>query len=135
MPSRWIEAHLDSLSQNQARMSKKNKKDRSGVVYSTDPDFNYNFETDEPTEALPPQQQKLRVSLDRKQRKGKEVTLVTGFVGPDSNLQELGKYLKTKCGVGGSAKDGEIIIQGDQRERVLALLLEKGYSGTKKAGG
>jgi translation initiation factor 1 len=116
-------------------MSKKNKKDRSGVVYSTDPDFNYNFETDEPAEALPPQQQKLRVSLDRKQRKGKEVTLVTGFVGPDSSLQELGKYLKTKCGVGGSAKDGEIIVQGDQRERVLALLLEKGYRGTKKAGG
>ncbi len=116
-------------------MSKKDKKGRSGVVYSTDPNFEYQHDPGEEQEELPPNQQKLRVSLDRKQRKGKEVTLVTGFAGPDSSLQDLGKYLKTKCGVGGSAKDGEIIIQGDQRDRVVALLIEKGYKGTKKAGG
>ena len=116
-------------------MSKNDKKGRSGVVYSTDPNFEYQLDTGEEQEELPPNQQKLRVSLDRKQRKGKEVTLVIGFAGPDSSLQDLGKYLKTKCGVGGSAKDGEIIIQGDQRDRVVALLIEKGYKGTKKAGG
>ena len=116
-------------------MSKKDKKGRSGVVYSTNPDFEYTYQEGDDPEELPANQQKLRVLIDRKQRKGKEVTLVTGFVGPESPLQELGKYLKTKCGVGGSVKDGEIILQGDHRERVVALLMEKGYSNTKKAGG
>jgi translation initiation factor 1 len=110
------------------------KKDRKGVVYSTSDDFEYRYEDDEQAETLPPQQQKLRVMIDRKKRKGKEVTLVTGFVGTDDDLKELGKILKTKCGVGGSAKDGEIIIQGNQKEKALKLLLEMGYKA-KPSGG
>lgn len=110
------------------------KKDKGGLVYSTNPDFEYREEKEE-TASLPPQQQKLRVMIDRKQRGGKEVTLVTGFIGPEEELAELGKYLKTRCGVGGSAKDGEIIVQGNQRDKVVQLLIEKGFTQTKKAGG
>lgn len=116
-------------------MGKKKQKNRIGVVYSTNPDFDYDYEQEQEAEALPPQQQKLRVLLDRKRRKGKEVTLVTGFVGPEDELKELGKFLKSKCGVGGSAKDGEILIQGDQREQVVDLLKQQGYTNTKKSGG
>jgi translation initiation factor 1 len=110
------------------------KQNRTGVVYSTNPDFSY--QTNEPGEAatLPPQQQQLRVQLDKKQRGGKQVTLVTGFVGTETDLQTLGKLLKTKCGVGGSAKDGEIVVQGDLRDKVLEILLKEGYKA-KKAGG
>jgi len=108
-------------------------KDRLGMVYSTNPDFNFETEKEE-EQTLPPQQQKLIVMLDRKKRKGKSVTLVTGFVGSEDDLKELGKMLKTKCGVGGSVKDGEIIIQGDFRERVIELLKEVGYK-VKKSGG
>ncbi|WCL82531.1 translation initiation factor [Saprospira sp. CCB-QB6] len=102
--------------------------------YSTDPDFEWN---DEPLEEelLPPQQQRLRVQIDRKKRGGKEVTLVTGFVGPEEELKALGKKLKSSCGVGGSAKDGEIIVQGKQADKVLELLKNWGYSQTKRSGG
>ena len=112
----------------------KAKPQRQGVVYSTDPDFS--FQTDEPTgpATLPPPQQQLRVQLDKKQRGGKQVTLITGFVGADADLQALGKLLKTRCGGGGSAKDGDILVQGDFRDQVLALLLKAGYKA-KKAGG
>ena len=116
-------------------MAKDKNGRREGVVFSTDPDFQYRYEQPEEADTLPPQQQKLRVSLDRKQRAGKAVTLITGFVGSETDLAELGKLLKNKCGVGGSAKDGEILVQGDQREKVLQWLLEKGYSQTKRSGG
>lgn len=115
-------------------MAKKGK-DRLGVVYSTDPEFNYRYEQEAEPEELPAKQQKMRVQLDRKQRKGKEVTLITGFVGPEDALSELGKWLKTRCGVGGAVKEGEIILQGDHRKRVLELLQEKGYTQTKLSGG
>ena len=102
-------------------------KDRLGVVYSTNSDFNYRHEEEEEAETLPPQQQTLHVTLDKKQRGGKKVTLVSDFVGKEEDLKELGKKLKTACGAGGSAKDGEILIQGDFREKVRDLLIKDGY--------
>ena len=108
-------------------------KQRLGMVYSTNPDFEYTIQEPEQAETLPPSQQNLRVWLDRKQRGGKQVTLVKGFVGSDDDLAELGRMLKSRCGVGGSAKDGEIIIQGDHRDRVIELLVAAGYR-CKKAG-
>ncbi len=112
-------------------MNKKNKPDNRGFVYSTDPNFQYQNADNEPVETLVPAQQKLRIRLDKKKRAGKAVTLITDFAGTDANLQELGKQLKNHCGTGGSAKDAEIIIQGDQRDKVLQWLLKNGYSGTK----
>jgi translation initiation factor 1 len=109
-------------------------KDRLNVVYSTNPDFKYETAKEEKETTLPPQQQKLRVSLDRKNRGGKTVTLVTGFVGSEEDLKSLGKLLKSSCGVGGTTKDGEIIIQGDFKQRVLDLLIAKGYTQTKPKG-
>lgn len=114
-------------------MPKKFRKISGDVVYSTNPDFEYTFENDEKTETPAPEKQDLRVWLDRKMRKGKVATLIKGFVGNDDDLSALAKMLKTKCGTGGTAKDGEIIIQGDVREKVLDLLLSEGYKA-KKAG-
>lgn len=99
-----------------------------GVVYSTNPDYQYQYDNEPQAETLPPARQRLRVSLDRHHRGGKTVTLITGFVGTDDDLQALGKTLKNRCGVGGSAKDGEIIIQGDHLERVRQLLAADGYT-------
>jgi translation initiation factor 1 len=111
----------------------KHKSDNNGMVYSTNPDFVFDYGEEEPV-TLEPAKQNLRVMLDKKQRAGKKVTLITGFQGSDFELAALGKELKSACGVGGSVKDGEILLQGDFREKVLALLLQKGYSKTKISG-
>lgn len=110
-------------------MSKKNN--AVGVVYSTNPDFQYQYDDEPEAETLEPQQQKLRVRIEKNHRGGKTVTLVTGFVGTDADLQELGRKLKTACGVGGSAKDGEIIVQGEMKEKVVATLQKLGYRNSK----
>lgn len=113
-------------------MSKKNKPDSRGFVFSTDPDFK--FEEDKIyRETLSANQQKLRIRLETKHRGGKTATLITGFVGKEVDLEELGKKLKSFCGTGGSAKDDEIIVQGDQRDKVVQWLLKNGYSQSKKA--
>ena len=106
-------------------------KDRLNVVYSTNPDFNYECIEEEQAETLPKNQQKLRVGIEKKGRGGKTVTLIKGFIGPEEDLKDLGKLLKTKCGVGGSAKEGEIIIQGDFKQRIIELLKAEGYTQTK----
>ncbi len=112
-------------------MSKKNKPDTRGFVYSTDPDFKFE-ESQQSFETLPAPQQKLKIRLDARHRGGKVVTLVEGFIGEEANLEDLGKKLKSFCGTGGSAKDGEIIVQGDQREKVLQWLMKNGYKLAKK---
>lgn len=102
-------------------------KDRLNVVYSTNPDFKYETEGNEESETQEKGKQALRISLDKRNRKGKAVTLITGFIGTTEDLEALGKMLKVKCGVGGSAKDGEIIVQGDFRNKILELLQKEGY--------
>ncbi len=109
-------------------------KDRLGMVYSTNPDFKFETFGDAESETLPPQKQDLRVQLDKKQRAGKKATLITGFVGTEDDLKELAKILKTKCGVGGSAKDGEILIQGDFCNKVIDILKGLNYK-VKRSGG
>lgn len=113
-------------------MSKKNKSDQRGFVYSTDPNFRFQHEEENTAETLPPQQQKLKVRLDTKHRGGKAVTLVEGFVGTEEDLQDLGKKLKNFCGTGGSAKDNEVLVQGDQRDKVLQWLQKNGYKNAKR---
>ncbi len=110
------------------------KKKRIDIVYSTNPNYEYEEEETFEQETLEPSEQLLYVSIDRKQRKGKEVTLIEGFVGMKEDLNELSKFLKSSCGVGGTAKDGEIIIQGNFRDKVIELLNKKGYK-TKRKGG
>ena len=115
-------------------MGKKNKNKRENIVYSTSESFEYQHDEGQEAETLPPQQQDLRVMLDKKARKGKQVTLVTGFVGTEDDLKELGKKLKSKCGAGGAAKEGEVMVQGDFRDKVLEILRSDGYQA-KKSGG
>ena len=113
-------------------MAKNDWKKRDGVVFSTNPDFKYDStESEDVIQTLPPEKQKLIVCIDRSGRAGKQVTLVEGFIGDDDDLSELGKKLKTKCGVGGSVKDGEIIIQGDFRDKVVELLTKDGYKAKR----
>ena len=114
-------------------MSKKNSQ-QGNVVYSTNSNFSFEENHNE-TESIENQQQQLKVCIDRKQRKGKSVTIVSGFTGNENDLQNLAKTLKTKCGVGGNAKDGEILIQGELRDKVYDLLINLGYVKTKKIGG
>jgi translation initiation factor 1 len=113
-------------------MSKKNKSDQYGFVYSTNPDFKFENGEEQKTETLSPQQQKLRIRLDTRHRGGKTVTLIEGFIGREEDLEDLGKKLKNYCGTGGSAKDGEIIIQGDQRDKVLQWLQKNAYTHAKR---
>ena len=104
---------------------------RLGVVYSTNPDFQYQTEATQEADTLPPEKQRLIVGIDRRNRGGKQVTLVSGFVGKADDLKELGRALKTKLGVGGSAKEGEITIQGDFRDKVVSILQAMGYNAKR----
>ncbi len=113
-------------------MSKKNKPDARGFVFSTNPDFSFEEHNNEAAQTLSPKQQKLRIRLDTKHRAGKAVTLITGFIGKEEDLEALGKHLKNYCGSGGAVKDGEIIVQGDHRDKVLQWLLKNDYTQSKK---
>jgi translation initiation factor 1 len=112
----------------------KQKKEKINIVYSTNPNYNYEYDEEEEVETLSPNQQKLYVSIDKKQRAGKEVTLIEGFVGVEEDLKELGKLLKSKCGVGGTVKDGEILIQGNFRDKIMLILEKEGYQVKRKGG-
>ena len=106
-------------------------KDRLNIVYSTNPNFQYSTDEKEEIETLPKQQQKLRVSIEKNHRGGKTVTIVKNFIGSDDDIKGLGRLLKTKCGVGGSVKDGEILVQGEFKEKIIELLKKEGYTQTK----
>jgi translation initiation factor 1 len=113
-------------------MSKKNDwKKRDGVVFSTDSSFQYDYQGNEEAITLPPQQQALKVQLDKSGRAGKQVTIVSGFIGTSADLDTLTKLVKTKCGVGGSSKDGEVLIQGDVRDKVVLILQKEGYKAKR----
>ncbi len=112
----------------------KKKKERIDIIYSTNDDFEFDYDDDNEETTLPPSEQILKVSLDRKARKGKTVTLIDGFIGSENDLKDLGKLLKSKCGVGGSVKEGQIFIQGEARDKVMKLLKEKNYQ-VKRVGG
>lgn len=113
-------------------MAKKNDwKNREGVVYSTSSDFNYQYQQEETEQDVPARQQNLKVMLDKSMRAGKQVTLVTGFTGKTGDIEALGKILKTKCGVGGSVKDREILIQGDHRDKIVQILIQEGYKAKR----
>ncbi len=112
-------------------MSNNDWKSRLGMVYSTDPNYSYKEADLESQQSLPPEKQRLRVALDKRNRGGKQVTLVADFLGSDEELKELGKLLRQKCGVGGSAKDGEIIVQGDFRDKIVEILTAQGYKARK----
>ena len=117
---------------NNLNMSKNNDwKERLNIVDSTNPDFDYQTDDAEEQETLPAEKQSLRIELDKRHRNGKTATLITGFIGSDDDLKELAKLLKTKCGVGGSARDGEILIQGDLRQKVKEILTKEGYTHTR----
>ena len=113
-------------------MAKNNDwKKREGMVYSTSSDFEFTYKQNDESTTLPPQQQQLKVALDKSMRAGKQVTLVTGFVGTSADLEQLGKLLKSKCGVGGSVKNGEVIIQGDHRDKIVSTLQKEGYKAKR----
>ncbi len=112
-------------------MAQQDWKSRLGVVYSTNPDFKYETLQEQEADTLPPERQRLTVRIDRRRRAGKQVTLVEGFVGRNEDLAALARTLKTRCGVGGSASDGEILIQGDLRDKVVALLTSMGYNAKR----
>jgi translation initiation factor 1 len=112
----------------------KNKKIPVGVVYSTNQEFEYSFDNEEVAETLPPEKQKLKIQLDKKARAGKQVTLINGFIGSEDDLETLAKKLKNLCGCGGSSKDGEILIQGDVRDKVLNWLIAQSYKVVKSGG-
>ena len=113
-------------------MTKKKIQSLSGLVYSTDPNFKLPDEKNEEQETIEPAKQRLKIRLDTKHRAGKAVTLVEGFIGATNDMEELGKKLKSFCGTGGSVKDGEIIVQGDNREKILQWLHKNGYTSSKK---
>ena len=126
-------AALGATSDNEETSEKKDvdRKKRVGVVYSTNTDFGYSEDSEDEMVTIPKNQQKLRLNMERAGRGGKTVTLVKGFIGPEDDMMNLCKLLKQKCGVGGSVKDGEIIIQGDHRQRLVEILKKEGYTQTK----
>jgi translation initiation factor 1 len=107
---------------------------KRNIVYSTNPNYDYE-DNNEELETLEPREQKLKVLIDRKQRKGKSVTMITGFKGSDNDIKDLAKTLKSKCGGGGSTKDGEILVQGEFKDKIYSFLIDMGYQQTKKVGG
>lgn len=120
-----------NLIDEKRNMANNDWKERLGMVYSTNPDFNYEQDNEGEQQTLPAAQQKLIVAIDKKGRAGKQVTIVTGFIGKEDDLQALGKTIKTKCGVGGSVKEGTILVQGDMRDKIVTILTNLGYKAKR----